>query len=216
MNLRRTITKASSSTSSVARRAFASSSETTSDESLVKTALYDLHKDLGGDMVPFAGYSLPVLYKGENGGVMKEHLWCRSDNKSSLFDVSHMGQIRWHGADRVAFLEKIVVGDIGGLDDGSGCLSLVTNDKGGIIDDTVITKYGDYVYMVRIRCLIDVIFLYVLLDTSHVIIIIIRLEIKHNIVYSGCKRSNKVWRHGTLSKTNGRIQRRRNNGISGR
>lgn len=57
-----------------------------SDESLVKTALNDLHKELGGDMVPFAGYELPVLYKGENGGVMKEHLWCRADKKAALFD----------------------------------------------------------------------------------------------------------------------------------
>lgn len=44
-------------------------------------------------MVDFAGYELPVLYKGENGGVMKEHLWCRAEGKSSLFDVSHMGQV---------------------------------------------------------------------------------------------------------------------------
>ena len=66
-------------------------------EALVKTACYDLHKELGGDMVPFAGYELPVLYKGENGGVMKEHLWCRSDNKAALFDVSHMGQVRCVG-----------------------------------------------------------------------------------------------------------------------
>ena len=99
-------------------------------------------------MVPFAGYELPVLYKGDNGGVMKEHLWCRDDGKCSLFDVSHMGQIRWHGKDRATFLEKIVVGDIGGLKDGAGCLSLVTNASGGIIDDTVITNAGDHVYMV--------------------------------------------------------------------
>lgn len=64
-----------------------------SSENLVKTALYDLHKELGGDMVPFAGYELPVLYKGENGGVMKEHLWCRADGKAAMFDVSHMGQV---------------------------------------------------------------------------------------------------------------------------
>jgi aminomethyltransferase len=57
-------------------------------------------------------------------------------------------QIRWHGKDRVAFLEKVVVGDIGGLAPGSGCLSLVTNASGGIIDDTVITNAGDFVYMV--------------------------------------------------------------------
>jgi aminomethyltransferase len=59
-----------------------------------------------------------------------------------------MGQIRWHGKDRAEFLEKIVVGDIKGLAPGSGCLSLVTNEKGGIIDDTVITNAGDFVYMV--------------------------------------------------------------------
>ena len=154
--IRRTITKASSPSSSssvssasvVARRTFATN---TSDDELVKTALYDLHTQLGGDMVPFAGYTLPVLYKGtDNGGVMKEHLWCRSPSKSSLFDVSHMGQIRWHGADRIQFLEKLVVGDIAGLNNGSGCLSLVTNENGGIIDDTVITKYDDYVYMVSV------------------------------------------------------------------
>jgi aminomethyltransferase len=71
----------------VSTRRFATS------ENLVKTACYDLHKELGGDMVPFAGYELPVLYKGENGGVMKEHLWCRADGKAAMFDVSHMGQV---------------------------------------------------------------------------------------------------------------------------
>eukprot|EP00957_Ditylum_brightwellii_P195594 14903681-Ditylum_brightwellii.AAC.1 len=65
-----------------------------SDEPLAKTALNELHKELNGDMVPFAGYELPVLYKGEKGGVMKEHLHCRGDGNASLFDVSHMGQVR--------------------------------------------------------------------------------------------------------------------------
>ena len=59
-----------------------------------KTSLYDFHQEFGGSLVPFAGYELPVLYSGENGGVMKEHLWCRSEGKASLFDVSHMGQVR--------------------------------------------------------------------------------------------------------------------------
>ena len=78
------------------RRHLASAAADASSSSppLVKTALNEWHKELGGDMVPFAGYELPVLYKGsENGGVMKEHLWCRADNKASLFDVSHMGQV---------------------------------------------------------------------------------------------------------------------------
>jgi len=142
--LRRAAT--TTTTTSTSKRSLA----TSSDSPLVKTALYDMHKEeLKGDMVPFAGYELPVLYKGgENGGVMKEHLWCRSEGKCSMFDVSHMGQIRWHGADRAKFLEKIVVGDIQGLSPNSGLLSLVTNAQGGIIDDTVITNAGDYIYMV--------------------------------------------------------------------
>lgn len=74
-----------------AQRGFA-----TASDDLVKTAFYDLHKELGGDMVPFAGYELPVLYKGENGGVMKEHLWCRAEGKAAMFDVSHMGQVRYN------------------------------------------------------------------------------------------------------------------------
>mmetsp|Transcript_41328 Transcript_41328/g.80923 ORF Transcript_41328/g.80923 Transcript_41328/m.80923 type:complete len:414 (-) Transcript_41328:59-1300(-) len=126
-------------------RAFAAAP---SDEPLLKTALNSLHRELGGDMVPFAGYELPVLYKGENGGVMKEHLWCREEGKAALFDVSHMGQIKWHGKDRVKFIEKMVVGDVGGLSPGNGLLSMITNENGGILDDTVICNYEDYVFMV--------------------------------------------------------------------
>jgi aminomethyltransferase len=78
------------SAAAAAQRTFAAA---TSSEPLIKTSLYDLHLEMGGDMVPFAGYELPVLYKGDKGGVMKEHLHCRSEGKASLFDVSHMGQV---------------------------------------------------------------------------------------------------------------------------
>ena len=77
-----------SATAFISKRALA-----TESEALVKTTLYDMHKELGGDMVPFAGYELPVLYKRENGGVKNEHLWCREEGKCALFDVSHMGQV---------------------------------------------------------------------------------------------------------------------------
>lgn len=123
----------------VSRRAFGT-------EAMLPTAMHAMHKELGGKMVPFAGYELPVQYTGL--GVKQEHLHCRSAGKASLFDVSHMGQIKWHGADRNAFLEKAVVGDVAGLGQGEGRLTLVTNSSGGILDDAVLANAGDFVYMV--------------------------------------------------------------------
>ena len=58
---------------------------------LKRTVLFDLHKELGAKMVPFAGYEMPVQYPM---GVMKEHLHTRAE--AGLFDVSHMGQVIVH------------------------------------------------------------------------------------------------------------------------
>ena len=59
-----------------------------------------------------------------------------------------MGQIRWHGKDAVKFIESMVVGDIASLTEGQGKLSLIMNETGGIVDDTVISNAGDHIYMV--------------------------------------------------------------------
>lgn len=117
-----------------------------STEKLEKTAFYDLHLSLGGKIVPFAGYSLPVQYEGL--GVKTEHLHTRSATGAGLFDVSHMGQIKWHGKDALAFVEKMVVGDIASLKVGEAKLSLIMNEQGTIMDDTVVANAGDYFYMV--------------------------------------------------------------------
>eukprot|EP00614_Pseudopedinella_elastica_P002823 CAMPEP_0172606906 /NCGR_PEP_ID=MMETSP1068-20121228/27099_1 /TAXON_ID=35684 /ORGANISM="Pseudopedinella elastica, Strain CCMP716" /LENGTH=404 /DNA_ID=CAMNT_0013409779 /DNA_START=41 /DNA_END=1255 /DNA_ORIENTATION=- len=118
-------------------------------EAAIPTALYDLHVSLKGKMVPFAGYSLPVLYENEDGGVVKEHLHTRAAGCASLFDVSHMGQLMWYGKDRLAFLETLLVGDIKGTPLGEGKLSLITNAQGGIIDDTIVQNASeDMSYMV--------------------------------------------------------------------
>jgi aminomethyltransferase len=119
---------------------------TESTKPLAKTALYNYHLELGGKMVPFADYSLPVQYEGL--GVMQEHLHTRAPNSAAVFDVSHMGQILWTGKDAVNFLEKMVVGDIKGLKAGESRLSLIMNEQGTIVDDTVITNAGDHIYMV--------------------------------------------------------------------
>ena len=92
--------------------------------------------------------SLYCIIQFEGLGVLKEHLHTRSANSCSLFDVSHMGQIKWYGKDTIKFLEIMVVGDIASLKYGESKLSLIMNEEGGIVDDTVITNSGDYIYMV--------------------------------------------------------------------
>jgi len=95
-------------------------------------------------MVPFAGWSMPIQY---GDSIMEATKHCRS--RASLFDVSHMCGLTLEGKDAVAFLETLVVGDVQGIPVGSGSLSVFTNEKGGIIDDTVVTRSGeDSVYLV--------------------------------------------------------------------
>ena len=86
-------------------------------------------------MVPFAGWSMPIQY---GDSIMDSVNHCRTE--ASLFDVSHMCGLTLKGKDAVRFLEGLVVGDVAGLPDGTGTLSVLTNEQGGIIDDTVVTK----------------------------------------------------------------------------
>ncbi len=92
-------------------------------------------------MVPFAGYSLPVQFPD---GVLASHLRTRQKGCASLFDVGHMGQIKWHGKDRARFLEKLVVADVADVKENDAKLTLITNEKGGILDDSVFTNHGKY------------------------------------------------------------------------
>ncbi|GAX85338.1 hypothetical protein CEUSTIGMA_g12755.t1 [Chlamydomonas eustigma] len=108
------------------------------DANLKKTSLFDLHVSLGGKMVPFAGWSMPIQYKDS---IIEATTHCRAHG--SIFDVSHMCGISLKGKDAIAFTESLVVGDIASLKDGTGSLSCFTNEKGGIIDDTVITKVNN-------------------------------------------------------------------------
>jgi len=127
------------------RRSFAADeSNSSTSSSLKKTALYDLHVEQGGKMVPFAGWSMPIQYKDS---IMESTINCRA--AGSLFDVSHMCGLSLKGPDAIPFLETLVVGDIVGLAPGTGTLSVFTNENGGVIDDTVITKVSDeHIYIV--------------------------------------------------------------------
>ncbi|MBF9030527.1 glycine cleavage system aminomethyltransferase GcvT [Rhodobacterales bacterium HKCCE3408] len=104
--------------------------------------LADLHAELGAKFVPFAGWSMPVQY---TAGVMAEHLWCRE--KAGLFDVSHMGQVMLP-ADADATLEGLVPVDVIGLPQGRQRYGLFTNEAGGILDDLMIARRADGLYLV--------------------------------------------------------------------
>lgn len=108
-----------------------------------ETPLFALHQELGGKIVPFAGYALPVQYPA---GIMAEHRQARE--AAGLFDVSHMGQVRLDGADRVAALEALLPAEIAKLGEGRQRYSFFTNDQGGILDDLMVSNQGDWLFLV--------------------------------------------------------------------
>ncbi|WP_010138915.1 glycine cleavage system aminomethyltransferase GcvT, partial [Oceanicola sp. S124] len=116
------------------------------DEELKDLPLAGLHAELGGKMVPFAGYSMPVQYAA---GVMKEHLHTRA--AAGLFDVSHMGQVVLKGADpetlALAF-ESLTPAAVLGLKEGRQRYGLLTNEAGGILDDLMFANRGDHLFVV--------------------------------------------------------------------
>lgn len=114
------------------------SSATTAD-GLLKTPFYDLHVELNGNLVPYAGYAMPVLYKAQTH--IESHNWVRS--KAGLFDVSHMLQHKFSGPGTTEFLEKITPSDLKSLKPFSSTLSVILNKDSGVVDDTIITKHGE-------------------------------------------------------------------------
>ena len=110
---------------------------------LKQTPLYSLHEKLGGKMVPFAGYALPVQYPT---GIIKEHQQTR--DSASLFDVSHMGQIKLSGENAASALETLVPVDVIDLPPMHQRYAVFTNDEGGILDDLIITNAGDHLFVV--------------------------------------------------------------------
>ncbi len=101
---------------------------------LKRTPLYDRHVALGGKIVPFAGYELPIQYTS----IMEEHLAVRSG--VGIFDVSHLGEIAVKGAGALVFLESVVPTDLSKLVDGRMQYTVVLNDAGFILDDIIIYR----------------------------------------------------------------------------
>jgi aminomethyltransferase len=117
------------------------------DAELLRLGLDALHEELGGKMVPFAGYWMPVQYPD---GVLKEHLHTRA--AAGLFDVSHMGQVILRPKAGIEALkrafEALMPVDVLGLAEGRQRYGLFTNDQGGILDDLMFANRGDHLYVV--------------------------------------------------------------------
>ncbi|GAB4498126.1 MAG: hypothetical protein OHK003_09160 [Anaerolineales bacterium] len=103
---------------------------------LKKTALNQTHRDLGGRMVPFAGWEMPVVYTS----IFEEHLATRQ--AAGLFDVSHMGVYDVRGADAASFLDTVCGNDCGGLMPGESLYTHFLTPDGDVIDDTLVYRRG--------------------------------------------------------------------------
>ena len=112
-----------------------------------RTPLFALHQRLGGRIVDFAGWALPVQYPA---GILAEHRACRE--QAALFDVSHMGQIVLSDARGVeaaaAALERLVPGGVASLTPGQARYTQFTTDDGGIIDDLIVSHAGNRLFLV--------------------------------------------------------------------
>lgn len=113
-----------------------------SSDELLQTPLNALHRELGGRMVGFAGYDMPVQFNG----IKSEHLHTRA--AAGLFDVSHMGQVRLTGDNAIAALEKLVPGDVEALGVGRMRYTMLLTDDGGIIDDLMVTRREQDLFLV--------------------------------------------------------------------
>ena len=100
------------------------------------------HRARGARMVPFAGYDMPIQYDG----IMVEHGWTRES--AGLFDVSHMGQLLLSGDGLDEALETLIPADVKGLRVNAQKYSLLLDEGGGILDDLMVTRWADGLYMV--------------------------------------------------------------------
>jgi aminomethyltransferase len=100
-------------------------------QTLQRTPLHDRHAALGARLVPFAGWEMPVQYEG----VIQEHRAVRTD--AGVFDVSHMGELEVEGPRAEVLLQGLLSNDLGRIEPGQAQYTLLTNERGGIVDDLI-------------------------------------------------------------------------------
>lgn len=106
--------------------------------SLKQTPLNAAHRALGGKMVDFGGWDMPVNY---TAGMIAEHL--RTRTHAGLFDVSHMGEIHVDGKDAIAFVNRICSNDVTKLVDGQAHYSALTRPEGTVVDDLLVYRFAE-------------------------------------------------------------------------
>jgi len=111
----------------------------------LQTPLYDEHQKLGGRMVDFAGWALPLQYTS----ITKEHMAVRE--AAGLFDVSHMGEFFVRGPQALAFLRWVTLNDPAKLKVGRAQYSMLPNDRGGVVDDVYVYRTGEEEYLVVVN-----------------------------------------------------------------
>lgn len=107
--------------------------------------LSDLHAKLGGKMVPFAGYNMPVRYSSD----IEEHMAVRKG--VGVFDVSHMGEFTIKGPQALDLIQRVTSNDASKLVDGQAQYSCLPNENGGIVDDLIIYKIKDNDYLIVVN-----------------------------------------------------------------
>ncbi|MFD6416380.1 glycine cleavage system aminomethyltransferase GcvT [Streptomyces sp. NPDC060194] len=118
------------------------SNATTPDGAPRRTALDALHRSLGATMTDFAGWDMPLRYASER----EEHTAVRT--RAGLFDLSHMGEITVSGPQAVDLLNYALVGNIGTVGTGRARYTMICREDGGIVDDLIVYRLEDTVYMV--------------------------------------------------------------------
>jgi aminomethyltransferase len=114
-------------------------------QTLLSTPLHGRHVAAGARMVPFAGWEMPVQYEG----VIPEHRAVRTD--CGVFDVSHMGQFHVEGPNAAELLQSLLANDLDKIADGEAQYTLLTNDRGGIVDDLIAYRINPYHYLVVVN-----------------------------------------------------------------
>jgi aminomethyltransferase len=116
-----------------------------SEMNLQNTALSSVHIALGAKMVPFAGYNMPVQYKG----LIEEHHCVR--NAVGVFDVSHMGEFWVKGPKALDLIQQVTSNDASKLFDGKVQYSCLPNLDGGIVDDLLVYRFGPEEYFLVVN-----------------------------------------------------------------